>query len=242
MKRVFSTALVSSCLLISSLVSANQYIGAGLEYGQLSHESTTEDYGLLNFETRFGMDFSDRFGVEVEGSILGKNSREFSQECLDQESVDRLSNEDLAVNCGYLDKVSRQSLSVNFMYYYPLASFELFAGVGVGAVRTRYDFKVQNINASNDEEVITYDASELQSSQDQINFYLNLLGFDPIDLKIASDVSETAIDVLYSLEVGAIIDDQHRVSLTWNPAYGSDQVGEYSYVGFSYSWLYRFTN
>ena len=248
MKRVFSTAFVSSCLLVlpsllsSSFASANQYVGAGLEYGLLSHESTTEDYSLLNFETRLGLDFSDRFGIEVEGSILGNNSREFSQKCLDQETVDRLSSDDLAVSCGYLDKVSRQSVSLNLLYYYPFSSFELFAGVGIGAVRTKYDFNVQDINASNDEEVRTFDATELQNTQNQINFYLNAFGIDPIDLQIASNVSETAIDVLYSLEAGAIIDDQHRVSLTWNPAYGSDQVGEYSYVGFSYSWLFRFSD
>lgn len=227
---------------MSSLVSANQYVGAGLEYGLLSHESTTEDYPLFNIEARMGLDFSDRFGVEVEGSILGKNSREFSQECLDQESVERLSGDNLAVDCGYLDKVSRQSLSVNILYYYPLSSFELFAGVGVGAVRTKYDFSVQDINASSEDDVVTYDATELQNTQDQINFYLNAFGIEPIDLQIASNVSETAIDVLYSLEAGVIFDDQHRVSLTWNPAYGSDQVGEYSYVGLSYSWLFRFAD
>ena len=51
-------------------------------------------------------------------------------------------------------------------------------------------------------------------------------GVEYIDLQLADSISETAIDVLYSLEAGAIIDDQHRVSLTWNPAYGSDQVCE----------------
>jgi hypothetical protein len=241
MKRVLSTAFVSSCLLVlpslllSSFASANQYVGAGLEYGLLSHESTTEDYSLINFETRLGLDFSDRFGIEVEGSILGNNSREFSQECLNQDVQDFLR---LQIECGYLDKVSRQSLSVNFLYYYPLASFEIFTGFGVGAVRTKYDFSVQAVNSQNNEIPI----SGIQSLQRYLDSFSAIDGVEYIDLQLADSISETAIDVLYSLEAGAIIDDQHRVSLTWNPAYGSDQVGEYSYVGFSYSWLFRFSD
>lgn len=221
---------------------ANQYIGAGVEYGLLSHESVNEDYGLLNLETRFGMDFSDRFGVEVEGSILGKNSNEFSQECLDKATVDRLTINDVNVDCGYLNSVSRQSLSVNFLYYVPFSSFELFAGVGLGAVRTKYDFTVQSVNAESDTDTVSYDATQIQSTQNQINFYLNLLGIDPIDLQLADNINETSIDLLYSLEAGTIIDDQHRLSVTWNPSYGSSEVGKYSYVGFSYSWLFRFSD
>ena len=53
-------------------------------------------------------------------------------------------------------------------------------------------------------------------------------------------MSETSIDLMYSLEGGILIDDTHRLSVTWNPEYGSEEVGKYEYVGFSYSWLFRF--
>ncbi|MEC8908996.1 MAG: hypothetical protein VYE76_08975, partial [Pseudomonadota bacterium] len=85
-----------------------------------------------------------------------------------------------------------------------------------------------------------YSAADVQRAEDQINFWLSLAGADPIDLQLPDDVSETSIDLMYSLEGGILIDDTHRLSVTWNPEYGSEEVGKYEYVGFSYSWLFRF--
>ncbi|OUX65407.1 MAG: hypothetical protein CBE36_05660, partial [Oceanospirillaceae bacterium TMED276] len=142
--------------------------------------------------------------------------------------------------CAYLDSVSRQAVTVNFILSQPFANFDLFAGLGVGAVRTSYTFTVDSVGVSSTEAFQEYSAADVQRAEDQINFGLSLIGADPIDLQLPDDISETSIDLLYSLEGGILIDDTHRLSVTWNPEYGSEEVGKYKYVGFSYSWLFRF--
>jgi len=214
----------------------------GAEYGLLSHESTGADYELLNFQTRFGYDFSDRFTIEIEGSALGKDDREFSQGCLDQETVDSLSSDDVTVGCAFLDDVSRQSAQVNFIFSQPFANFDLFSAIGIGAVRTRYTFEVDSIDVANADGGTSYDASDITSTQNQINLLLGFFGIDPIDLQVPGNVSETTIDMMYSVQLGALIDNQHRIAFTMVPEYGNQDIGKYQYMGLSYSWLFRFSD
>ncbi|MAX87028.1 MULTISPECIES: hypothetical protein [Thalassolituus] len=229
-------ALVGAAALCSANVSASQYLGVGAEYGELNEQYSGADYPILNFETRFGMDFSDRFSLEVEGAVLGKDDREFEGGCLDQTAVDRITN-DVSVGCAYLDSVSRQAVTVNFVLSQPFANFDLFAGLGVGAVRTSYTFTVDSVGVSSTEAFQEFAAADIQQIQNYLDFFL---GEGAIDLQLPDDVSETSIDLMYSLEGGILIDDTHRLSVTWNPEYGSEEVGKYEYVGFSYSWLFRF--
>ena len=229
-------ALVGAAALCSANVSASQYLGVGAEYGELNEQYSGADYPILNFETRFGMDFSDRFSLEVEGAVLGKDDREFEGGCLDQTAVDRITN-DVSVGCAYLDSVSRQAGTVNFVLSQPFANFDLFAGLGVGAVRTSYTFTVDSVGVSSTEAFQEFAAADIQQIQNYLDFFL---GEGAIDLQLPDDVSETSIDLMYSLEGGILIDDTHRLSVTWNPEYGSEEVGKYEYVGFSYSWLFRF--
>ncbi len=70
-------ALIGAAAFCSLNASASQYLGVGAEYGVLKEQYSGAEYPILNFETRFGMDFSDRFSVEVEGAVLGKDDREF---------------------------------------------------------------------------------------------------------------------------------------------------------------------
>ena len=229
-------ALVGAAALCSANVSASQYLGVGAEYGELNEQYSGADYPILNFETRFGMDFSDRFSLEVEGAVLGKDDREFEGGCLDQTAVDRITN-DVSVGCAYLDSVSRQAVTVNFVLSQPFANFDLFAGLGVGAGRTSYTFTVDSVGVSSTEAFQEFAAADIQQIQNYLDFFL---GEGAIDLQLPDDVSETSIDLMYSLEGGILIDDTHRLSVTWNPEYGSEEVGKYEYVGFSYSWLFRF--
>lgn len=229
-------ALMGVAVLCPVNVSASQYLGVGAEYGVLNEQYSGAEYPILNFETRFGMDFSDRFSLEVEGAVLGKDDREFEGDCLDQTAVERI-NEEFSVGCAYLDSVSRQAVTVNFVLSQPFANFDLFAGLGVGAVRTSYTFTVDSVGVSSTEAFQEFAASDIR----QIQNYLDLLPDEvSIDFQLPNDISETSIDLLYSLEGGILIDDTHRLSVTWNPEYGSEEVGKYEYVGFSYSWLFRF--
>ena len=229
-------ALIGAAAFCSLNASASQYLGVGAEYGVLKEQYSGAEYPILNFETRFGMDFSDRFSVEVEGAVLGKDEREFDGGCLDPGAVERI-NDDFSVGCAYLDSVSRQAVTVNFILSQPFANFDLFAGLGVGAVRTSYTFTVDSVGVSSTEAFQEFAASDLRLIQN----YLDLLPDEvAIDLQLPDDISETSIDLLYSLEGGILIDDTHRLSVTWNPEYGSEEVGKYEYVGFSYSWLFRF--
>lgn len=202
----------------------------------LNEQYSGADYPILNFETRFGMDFSDRFSLEVEGAVLGKDEREFDGGCLDQTAVERI-NDEVSVGCAYLDSVSRQAVTVNFVLSQPFANFDLFAGLGVGAVRTSYTFTVDSVGVSSTEAFQEFAAADIQQIQNYLDFFL---GEGALDLQLPDDISETSIDMMYSLEGGILIDDTHRLSVTWNPEYGSEQVGKYKYVGFSYSWLFRF--
>lgn len=229
-------ALVGAAALCSANVSASQYLGVGAEYGELNEQYSGADYPILNFETRFGMDFSDRFSLEVEGAVLGKDEREFDGGCLDQTAVERI-NDEVSVGCAYLDSVSRQAVTVNFVLSQPFANFDLFAGLGVGAVRTSYTFTVDSVGVSSTEAFQEFAAADIQQIQNYLDFFL---GEGALDLQLPDDISETSIDMMYSLEGGILIDDTHRLSVTWNPEYGSEQVGKYKYVGFSYSWLFRF--
>ncbi|MDQ4425273.1 hypothetical protein [Thalassolituus sp.] len=229
-------ALIGAAAFCSFNASASQYLGVGAEYGVLNEQYSGADYPILNFETRFGMDFSDRFSLEVEGAVLGKDDREFEGGCLDQTAVDRITN-DVSVGCAYLDSVSRQAVTVNFVLSQPFANFDLFAGLGVGAVRTSYTFTVDSVGVSSTEAFQEFAAADIQQIQNYLDFFL---GEGAIDLQLPDDVSETSIDLMYSLEGGILIDDTHRLSVTWNPEYGSEEVGKYEYVGFSYSWLFRF--
>ena len=217
-------------------MSLGNILGVGAEYGVLNEQYSGAEYPILNFETRFGMDFSDRFSLEVEGAVLGKDDREFEGGCLDQTAVDRITN-DVSVGCAYLDSVSRQAVTVNFVLSQPFANFDLFAGLGVGAVRTSYTFTVDSVGVSSTEAFQEFAAADIQQIQNYLDFFL---GEGAIDLQLPDDVSETSIDLMYSLEGGILIDDTHRLSVTWNPEYGSEEVGKYEYVGFSYSWLFRF--
>ena len=229
-------ALIGAAAFCSFNASASQYLGVGAEYGVLKEQYSGAEYPILNFETRFGMDFSDRFSVEVEGAVLGKDEREFDGGCLDPGAVERI-NDDFSVGCAYLDSVSRQAVTVNFILSQPFANFDLFAGLGVGAVRTSYTFTVDSVGVSSTEAFQEFAASDLRLIQN----YLDLLPDEvAIDLQLPDDISETSIDLLYSLEGGILIDDTHRLSVTWNPEYGSEEVGKYEYVGFSYYWLFRF--
>ena len=229
-------ALIGAAAFCSFNASASQYLGVGAEYGVLKEQYSGAEYPILNFETRFGMDFSDRFSVEVEGAVLGKDEREFDGGCLDPGAVERI-NDDFSVGCAYLDSVSRQAVTVNFILSQPFANFDLFAGLGVGAVRTSYTFTVDSVGVSSTEAFQEFAASDLRLIQN----YLDLLPDEvAIDVQLPDDISETSIDLLYSLEGGILIDDTHRWSVTWNPEYGSEEVGKYEYVGFSYSWLFRF--
>jgi len=241
MKRALDTltvAAVTTIAVFSLPAAAGQYVGFGLEYGELDEQYSRTAYPIVNLEARMGLDISDRFTIEVEGATLGKKTREFSGDCLDAATVDRLTSEDTTVGCGFVDRVSRQTLQANFIYSQPFASFDLFAGVGLGAVRTKYSFQVENIQVNDDE----YSAADVQGTEDQINLILSFVGIDPVDLQVPDSVSESSIDLLYSLEGGVLIDDTHRLAVTWNPEYGSREVGKYSYVGFSYSWLFRFAD
>jgi hypothetical protein len=229
-------ALMGVAVLCPVNVSASQYLGVGAEYGVLNEQYSGAEYPILNFETRFGMDFSDRFSLEVEGAVLGKDDREFEGGCLDQTAVDRITD-DVSVGCAYLDSVSRQAVTVNFVLSQPFANFDLFAGLGVGAVRTSYTFTVDSVGVSSTEAFQEFAAADIQQIQNYLDFFL---GEGAIDLQLPDDVSETSIDLMYSLEGGILIDDTHRLSVTWNPEYGSEEVGKYEYVGFSYSWLFRF--
>lgn len=229
-------ALMGVAVLCPVNVSASQYLGVGAEYGVLNEQYSGAEYPILNFETRFGMDFSDRFSLEVEGAVLGKDDREFEGGCLDQTAVDRITD-DVSVGCAYLDSVSRQAVTVNFVLSQPFANFDLFAGLGVGAVRTSYTFSVDSVGVSSTEAFQEFAAADIQQIQNYLDFFL---GEGAIDLQLPDDVSETSIDLMYSLEGGILIDDTHRLSVTWNPEYGSEEVGKYEYVGFSYSWLFRF--
>ena len=65
------------------------------------------------------------------------------------------------------------------------------------------------------------------------------LGDGVFDLQLPDNISETSIDMMYSLEAGVLVDDTHRLAVTWNPEYGSDEVGKYEYLSVSYSWLFR---
>ena len=229
-------ALMGVAVLCPVNVFASQYLGVGAEYGVLNEQYSGAEYPILNFETRFGMDFSDRFSLEVEGAVLGKDDREFEGGCLDQTAVDRITD-DVSVGCAYLDSVSRQAVTVNFVLSQPFANFDLFAGLGVGAVRTSYTFTVDSVGVSSTEAFQEFAAADIQQIQNYLDFFL---GEGAIDLQLPDDVSETSIDLMYSLEGGILIDDTHRLSVTWNPEYGSEEVGKYEYVGFSYSWLFRF--
>ena len=229
-------ALMGVAVLCPVNVSASQYLGVGAEYGVLNEQYSGAEYPILNFETRFGMDFSDRFSLEVEGAVLGKDDREFEGGCLDQTAVDRITN-DVSVGCAYLDSVSRQAVTVNFVLSQPFANFDLFAGLGVGAVRTSYTFTVDSVGVSSTEAFQEFAAADIQQIQNYLDFFL---GEGALDLQLPDDISETSIDMMYSLEGGILIDDTHRLSVTWNPEYGSEEVGKYEYVGFSYSWLFRF--
>ena len=229
-------ALIGAAAFCSLNASASQYLGVGAEYGVLKEQYSGAEYPILNFETRFGMDFSDRFSIEVEGATLGKDEREFDGGCLDPGAVERI-NDDFSVGCAYLDSVSRQAVTVNFILSQPFANFDLFAGLGVGAVRTSYTFTVDSVGVSSTEAFQEFAASDIQQVQNYLDFFL---GEGAIDLQLPDDISETSIDLLYSLEGGILIDDTHRLSVTWNPEYGSEEVGKYKYVGFSYSWLFRF--
>ena len=229
-------ALIGAAAFCSFNASASQYLGVGAEYGVLKEQYSGAEYPILNFETRFGMDFSDRFSVEVEGAVLGKDEREFDGGCLDPGAVERI-NDDFSVGCAYLDSVSRQAVTVNFILSQPFANFDLFAGLGVGAVRTSYTFMVDSVGVSSTEAFQEFAAADIQQIQNYLDFFL---GEGAIDLQLPDDVSETSIDLMYSLEGGILIDDTHRLSVTWNPEYGSEEVGKYEYVGFSYSWLFRF--
>lgn len=229
-------ALIGAAALCSLNASASQYLGVGAEYGVLKEQYSGAEYPILNFETRFGMDFSDRFSIEVEGATLGKDEREFDGGCLDQTAVEQI-NKNFSVGCAYLDSVSRQAVTVNFVLSQPFANFDLFAGLGVGAVRTSYTFTVDSVGVSSTEAFREFAASDIR----QIQNYLGLLPDEvAIDFQLPDDISETSIDLLYSLEGGILIDDTHRLSVSWNPEYGSEEVGKYKYVGFSYSWLFRF--
>lgn len=228
-------ALLYSLWAVPALSFANQYVGVGVSYGQLTHVSSDETYPLLNGEVRMGLDFTDRFALELEGGILGKGAREFESICLNQDIASDL---EVDVDCGYLDSVGRQTLKLNALYTYPMDGVEVFAGLGVGAVRTKYAFNVETINVDED----SFDASDLQTAEEQLNFYLGLVGFGPIDLQVPESVNETSIDFLYSLEAGAVFADHHRIAVSWNPEYGSDSVGKYSYLGFSYSWIFHFAD
>jgi hypothetical protein len=229
-------ALIGAAALCSLNASASQYLGVGAEYGVLKEQYSGAEYPILNFETRFGMDFSDRFSIEVEGATLGKDEREFEGGCLDPGAVERI-NDDFSVGCAYLDSVSRQAVTVNFILSQPFANFDLFAGLGVGAVRTSYTFMVDSVGVTSTEAFQEFAASDIQQVQNYLDFFL---GEGALDLQLPDDISETSIDLLYSLEGGILIDDTHRLSVTWNPEYGSEEVGKYKYVGFSYSWLFRF--
>ncbi|MDQ4425009.1 hypothetical protein [Thalassolituus sp.] len=229
-------ALIGAAAFCSFNASASQYLGVGAEYGVLKEQYSGAEYPILNFETRFGMDFSDRFSVEVEGAVLGKDEREFDGGCLDPGAVERI-NDDFSVGCAYLDSVSRQAVTVNFILSQPFANFDLFAGLGVGAVRTSYTFMVDSVGVSSTEAFQEFAAADIQQIQNYLDFFL---GEGALDLQLPDDISETSIDMMYSLEGGILIDDTHRLSVTWNPEYGSEEVGKYEYVGFSYSWLFRF--
>ncbi len=229
-------ALIGAAAFCSFNASASQYLGVGAEYGVLKEQYSGAEYPILNFETRFGMDFSDRFSVEVEGAVLGKDEREFDGGCLDPGAVERI-NDDFSVGCAYLDSVSRQAVTVNFILSQPFANFDLFAGLGVGAVRTSYTFMVDSVGVSSTEAFQEFAAADIQQIQNYLDFFF---GEGALDLQLPDDISETSIDLMYSLEGGILIDDTHRLSVTWNPEYGSEEVGKYEYVGFSYSWLFRF--
>lgn len=224
--------------LISATTHASQYLGFGIDYGVLTEQESDAEYPIFNFEGRFGLDFTDRFTIEVEGATLGKKERDFDGICLDQAVVERIDDE-VSVDCAYLDSVSRQSVSVNFIFSQPFPRFELFAGFGIGAARTSYTFAVDSVGISSAEAFQEYSASDIQSAEDQVNFLLSLIGYDPIDLQLPNDISETSIDMMYSLEAGVLVDDTHRLAVTWNPEYGSDEVGKYEYLSISYSWLFR---
>lgn len=154
-------ALMGVAVLCPVNVSASQYLGVGAEYGVLNEQYSGAEYPILNFETRFGMDFSDRFSLEIEGAVLGKDDREFEGGCLDQTAVDRITN-DVSVGCAYLDSVSRQAVTVNFVLSQPFANFDLFAGLGVGVVRTSYTFSVDSVGVSSTEAFQEYSAADVQ--------------------------------------------------------------------------------
>ncbi|GAA6145013.1 hypothetical protein [Thalassolituus maritimus] len=224
--------------LISATAHASQYLGFGIDYGVLTEQESDAEYPIFNFEGRFGLDFTDRFTIEVEGATLGKKEREFSGQCLDQEAVDQLTfgDDDVAIGCAYLDSVSRQTVSVNFIFSQPFPRFELFAGLGIGAARTSYTFDVDNVGISTLDDFRDFSASDVQTIQGYLDL---LLGDGVFDLQLPDNISETSIDMMYSLEAGVLVDDTHRLAVTWNPEYGSDEVGKYEYLSVSYSWLFR---
>ena len=161
-------ALIGAAAFCSFNASASQYLGVGAEYGVLKEQYSGAEYPILNFETRFGMDFSDRFSVEVEGAVLGKDEREFDGGCLDPGAVERI-NDDFSVGCAYLDSVSRQAVTVNFILSQPFANFDLFAGLGVGAVRTSYTFMVDSVGVSSTEAFQEFAASDLRLIQNYLD-------------------------------------------------------------------------
>ena len=217
------------------LADTSQYIGGGIQYGVLSTDGRSEDRTTLMYQGRLGLNLTRNWVLELEAGVSPDSEETVKAVCIEGR-VTFLNPEGNDLVCSYSDSFSRQSVRVNAMYRLPLSSaIDIFAAVGLGVIRTDFDFTFTSAQ---------FGDRTLTPSQINNNLaYYNILvsGTDnDLALNNVGDETGASVDFAYSLEVGTVIADQHRIGVSYVPEYGNDSIGNFSYVGISYAWLYRF--
>ncbi len=216
------------------LADTSQYIGGGIQYGVLSTDGRSEDRTTLMYQGRLGLNLTRNWVLELEAGVSPDSEETVKAVCIEGE-VTFLNPEGNDVVCSYNDSFSRQSVRVNAMYRLPLGSaIDIFAAVGLGVIRTDFDFTLASATYGDE----SYSAAELNDFL--INYNLLVSEENELSLNNVGDETGASVDFAYSLEVGTVIADQHRIGVSYVPEYGNDSIGNFSYVGISYAWLYRF--
>jgi len=211
-----------------------QYIGGGLQYGVLSSDGRSENRDTLMIQGRIGFNLDRNWVLELEAGLSPESSKTVSDVCIEgRVTWFNTSGDDVV--CHYEDSFSRQSLRLNAMYRYPVAdTIDIFAAFGLGVIRTDFDFLLDSASFGDE----TYSASEVNNFL--VSYNLSVPAENELTLASVGETSGSSVDFAYALEVGTEIDDQHRIGLSLVPEYGNDEIGNFSYVGVSYAWLYRF--
>lgn len=207
-----------------------------LQYEKNNYQSIARSFpgSTLMYQGRLGLNLTRNWVLELEAGVSPDSEETVKAVCIEGE-VTFLNPEGNDVVCSYNDSFSRQSVRVNAMYRLPLGSaIDIFAAVGLGVIRTDFDFTLASATYGDE----SYSAAELNDFL--INYNLLVSEENELSLNNVGDETGASVDFAYSLEVGTVIADQHRIGVSYVPEYGNDSIGNFSYVGISYAWLYRF--